>query len=183
MGQKRRLNRHNREDREDRADRADRENGADEDAKSVRKRARKSVAVKKVQREVYLENTEYQREVDRLLIKFKVFETERKAMDFIKERFLRNNMKGYKQSRKFRGTRCSPVPQRIPFNGMRLGEYESEPETESVIDPTVHLVAFPECIGKSIDEIVALKIGISNSTKYRKVYSQVDKRWVVYWRN
>lgn len=102
-------------------------------------------------------------------------------MDFIKERFLHNNMKRYKKSRKFCGTRCSPVPQRRPFNGMRL--HESEPETEPVFDPTVHLVAFPECVGKTIDEIVALKIAISNSTKYRKVYSQVDKRWVVYWRN
>jgi hypothetical protein len=140
-----------------------RKNGNDE---SIGKKSRNIDTQSSSEPEIYSESTVYEKQVKRILIKYKVFNTEENAIDFIKETFLNNNMKRYKKSVKFHGTRCSPMK----FT------FDSDSDSDN------HLVGFKECLGKSIDEIVAMKIGISNTTKYRKVYSQVDKRWVVYWR-
>lgn len=151
-----------------------------------------------VERDVYDSMSFYQELVHKTNIYFKIFEKEEKAIEYICFHFLSNDMSRYKKSRKFLGTRCSPVPKRrkrLLIADTEASESEneepreSEDETYSLerylqeADPTDDLVAFPECIGKSVKEIIRLKIGISNTTKYRKVYSQVDNVWVVYWRD
>ena len=140
----------------------------------------------------------YQELVHKTNIYFKIFEKEEKAIDYICFHFLSNDMSRYKKSRKFHGTRCSPVPKRtkrLLIADTQASESENEDPRDCEDDttalerylqeshPTDDLVAFPECIGKSVKEIIHLKLGISNTTKYRKVYSQVDNVWVVYWKD
>ncbi len=152
----------------------------------------------KAGRAIYDPMSFYQEIVHKTNIFFKIFEKEEKAIEYICFHFLSNDMSRYKKSRKFHGTRCSPVPKRtkrLLIADTQASESENEDPRDSedhtntferslqVLQQTDDLVAFPECIGKSVKEIIHLKLGISNTTKYRKVYSQVDNVWVVYWRD
>lgn len=92
-------------------------------------------------------------EIDNIL--YMIFNEEKDAIFFIRE-----NCRGQKfgKARKYPGTRCSPMPNRLGGN-------------------SVH-----QMDGLTCKQIASKKWGLDSKNKFRKMFSTVENKYVVYWK-
>lgn len=88
-------------------------------------------------------------------IQYKIFYEEEDAIMFIKEK-----CRGQKfgKARKYPGTRCSPMPNRLGGNSV----YQMD--------------------GLTCKQIASKKWGLDSKNKFRKMFSTVENKYVVYWK-